>query len=394
MMATKILIDARVIGGEAQGSSTYLKGLYNSVYNHYKTEYELFFAGYHYESMKEAFPFLQKNKFIQLKSTSKFRLFGFEFPDIIKRNRIDFAHFQYMTPFIKNCKFIVTTHDVLFNDFKQDFPKWYAFKRNFLFKTSLQKSDIRLTVSEYSKKQIALHYNLPEDSLHITPNAVKKEFFQPFSINETQNNIFKRYNVKNYLLYVSRIETRKNHQLLMDAFRSLNLAQKGYQLVFIGNDTLDSKKEVSKIHQMKTDFPSHFHWFSNVNDKTLLDFYRGAKLFVYPSKAEGFGIPPIEAVAAGVNTICSNVTAMKDFDFFEDNYFSPENLEELKLKIQQNLEYSNRQWEAYYMKELIKKRYSWEVSSNLLNHLIQKEIKKEALNFSSLNLNNTLKAVA
>lgn len=394
MIATRLLIDARVIGGEAQGSSTYLKGLYNSLYQNFQKDYDLFFAGYCFESMKDAFPFLEQNRFIELKHTSKIQLFVHEFPKIIKQKNIDFAHFQYMTPFIKNCKFIVTTHDVLFNDFNEDFSKWYAFKRNLLFKESIKKSDIRLTVSNYSRDRIAFHYNLPKSSLHITPNAVRKEFFQPFDDTEASTRIRKNYGVEKYILYVSRIEPRKNHQLLMVAYRELNLAKQGIQLVFIGNDTLDSKNEVSKIKQLKTDFPNHFHWFPNIDDDSLLDFYRGAELFVYPSKAEGFGIPPIEAAAAGVTTLCSNATAMKDFDFFEDNCFCPNNLEELKLKIQQSLDNPDRAWEAYDLKEKIHKKYSWIVSSNLLHRLIQKERNPQILNTIPLKFQPTLEAVA
>ncbi|MFT4761663.1 MAG: glycosyltransferase involved in cell wall biosynthesis [Paraglaciecola sp.] len=373
MNTIKVLIDARVIGGEAQGSSTYLKGIYNNIHKHFGNVYDLFFAGYDFDSIKEAFPFLEKKRFIQLKSISKIGLLGFEFPKIIKQYNIDFSHFQYATPFVKNCKFIITTHDVLFNDFKDDFSKWYAFKRNFLFKLSLEKSEIRLTVSGYSRKRIANHYNLPQSSLHITPNGVRPEFFEAFDSKAVKMRIKQKFGAERYLLYVSRIEPRKNHKMVMDAFRELNLAEQGYQLVFIGNDTLKSKKEVAEINQMQACFPNHFHWFSNISDEDLINFYRGTELFVYPSKAEGFGIPPIEAVASGARTLCSNMTAMEDFNFFEGNYFSPDNLEELKMKISQIIDHPRRAWSTYVLKKIVEERYSWNVSSNLLHDLIQKE---------------------
>lgn len=394
MKKTRLLIDARVIGGEAQGSSTYLRGIYSNIYMHFGNAYDLFFAGYDFNSTKEAFPFLEQNRFIQLKSTSKMRLLGIEFPRIIKQNNIDFAHFQYVTPVVKNCKFVVTTHDVLFNDFKDDFSKWYAFKRNFLFKSSLKRSDIRLTVSDYSRKRIAHHYGISESSLHITPNAVRSDFFENFDLEETQRYIKEKFGVEKYLLYVSRIEPRKNHKILMDAFRALNLAEQGYQLVFIGNDTLQSKKEVGEINRMKADFPGQIHWFSDINDEDLIDFYRGTELFVYPSKAEGFGIPPIEAVAAGATTLCSNATAMGDFDFFEGHFFSPDNIEELKTKISRIIENPRRAWANYFRKEQVEKRYAWKISADLLHDLIQKEIQTETENVHQLTPEVSLSAVA
>ncbi|MGK0365478.1 MAG: glycosyltransferase involved in cell wall biosynthesis [Saprospiraceae bacterium] len=375
MSKIKILIDARIISGESQGSVTYLKGLYNSLYNNHGSVYDLFFAGYDFADMKEAFPFLEENRFILLTTSSKIKLLTWDFPRIINKYKIEFAHFQYITPLIKNCKFIVTTHDVLFNDFQEYFPKNYALKRNFLFKNSLQRSDIRLTVSDYSQFRIAAHYGIDINSLHITPNAVRKEFFEEFDKETVIKEIESKFGARNYLLYVSRIEPRKNHSIIIDAYRKLKLDNKDIHLVFIGNNTLDSKKETKAINQMKADFPEHFHWYSGLSDEEVLSFYRGAKMFIYPSKAEGFGIPPIEAGAAGINTLCSTATAMQDFTFLGGNLFSPEAPETLATKILDNLSQPKRKGELSYIREKIRTKYSWETSSNLLNRLIKEQVK-------------------
>ena len=375
MSKIKILVDARIISGESQGSVTYLKGLYNSLYNNHGSVYDLFFAGYDFADMKEAFPFLEESHFILLSTTSKIKLLTWDFPRIINKYKIEFAHFQYITPLIKNCKFIVTTHDVLFNDFQEYFPKNYALKRNFFFKNSLQKSEIKLTVSDYSLFRIAGHYGIDKNSLHITPNAVRKEFFEEYDKELVQKEIKEKFGAKNYLLYVSRIEPRKNHEIIIDAFRKLKLNQKDIHLVFIGNDTLGSIKEMKALKGMKTEFPDHFHWFSNLSDEEVLNFYRGAKMFIYPSKAEGFGIPPIEAAAAGINTLCSTATAMQDFTFFGDNFFSPEVPEGLAIKIQRNLSQPKSKNELLNIQERIRTKYSWETSSNLLNRLIKEQVK-------------------
>jgi len=375
MSKIKILVDARIISGESQGSVTYLKGLYNSLYNNHGNIYDLFFAGYDFADMKEAFPFLEENRFIPLTTTSKIKLLTWEFPRIINEYKIEFAHFQYITPLIKNCKFIVTTHDVLFNDFQEYFPKNYALKRNFLFKSSLKKSDIRLTVSDYSKIRIAGHYGIDRNSLHITPNAVRKEFFEDFDKEAVKKEIETKFGAKNYLLYVSRIEPRKNHKIILDVYKKLRLDKKDIHLVFIGNDTLDSKKEMKAINRMKAEFPNHFHSYSGLSDEDVLSFYRGAKMFIYPSKAEGFGIPPIEAAAAGITTLCSTATAMQEFTFFGDNCFSPEAPGGLAVKILDNIINPKRRSELSYIRKKVQTKYSWETSSNLLNKLIREQVK-------------------
>ena len=71
----KILVDARTIGGEGQGVVTYLKGLYNAFHERFGDEYELRFAGYDFGAMKQAFPFLQPQQFVPVRSCSRVELF-------------------------------------------------------------------------------------------------------------------------------------------------------------------------------------------------------------------------------------------------------------------------------------------------------------------------------
>ena len=91
-------------------------------------------------------------------------------------HNIDYAHFQYVIPPIKKCKYIVTIHDVLFLDFPQYFPFLYRLKNNLLFKYSAKKSDIVLTVSQYSKERIEMHFNI--NDVKIIPNAVDLTYFE------------------------------------------------------------------------------------------------------------------------------------------------------------------------------------------------------------------------
>ena len=176
--------------------------------------------------------------------------------------------------------------------------------------------------------------------------------------------------MENFILYVSRIEPRKNQQMLINAYRELGLGKQGIPLVFIGNDTLNSHKIVAKIQQLQQDYPKLVYWFSGLSDADVLAFYRAARLFVYPSTGEGFGIPPIEAAATGLPTLCSNVTAMRDFDFFGEAAFSPFDLEELKAKIQVFLETPPSKKELLNIKKIIKSRYSWDYGASLIHRLI------------------------
>ena len=101
----------------------------------------------------------------------------------------------------------------------------------------------------------------------------------------------------------------------------------------------------------------------DINDSELRAFYKNANLFIYPSIAEGFGIPPIEAVAEGTATLCSNSTAMSDFTFLGSDLFDPYNLDELKTKILDKLSKPADLNRTATLKQTVAEKYSWSKSA-------------------------------
>ncbi len=367
----KILIDARCIGGEGQGMLTYIVGLYNAFHNQYNKEYELFIAGYEYNSVKKEFTWLEKENFIQLSNRSKWWLYIIEFPKVIRKYQIDYAHFQYMVPFVKNCKFIVTTHDVLFLDFPKEFSFSYRIKRKVLFYLSLIRSDIKLTVSDYSRKRMAYHFDLDPSKISITRNAVNDNFFKPYEQNVIRKELKKTFGINNYLLYVSRIEHRKNQLQLLNEYKSLNLADSNIHLVLVGNNTLQDANLSQKIKETITQYPGKVHWLKGLSNAELLKIYQGARLFIYPSKAEGFGIPPIEAAGLGINTICAKNTAMEDFTFLGNNLYPDNQPQALTNAIIKNLNNPPTPTQLKMISTHIKTEYSWEKSALIVHKEIQ-----------------------
>jgi glycosyltransferase involved in cell wall biosynthesis len=336
-----------------------LKGLYCELVK-LLPETTFFFAAYNAESIRTEIGEYPNVHFVQLKRGKYLRLL-IELPLLIRKHKIDYAHFQYISPPLKNCKTIVTVHDILFKDFKNLFPLKYRLINNFLFRLSAKRANVLLTVSEYSRQRIALHYKIRVNKIGITPNGISKDFFGAAD-SARKIDVKQKYNLDQYILYVSRIEPRKNHLLLLRAFSELRLWEKNYKLVCIGKKDFSYHDIDLFLDTCSNECRRSILLLQDISDSELQAFYTNANLFVYPSIAEGFGIPPIEAVAQGTATLCSNSTAMSDFTFLGDDLFDPTNLDELKTKILDKLSKPTDLNRILTLKQTVAEKYSWQRS--------------------------------
>ncbi|MEZ4792899.1 MAG: glycosyltransferase family 1 protein [Gelidibacter sp.] len=348
-----ILIDAHVFDDKHQGTRTYLKGLYSELIPLAK-DWNFFMVANDIANLKDEFGEHANVTYIPLKSHNKFYRLLVELPAIIRKYNIDYSHYQYVGTPIKAGKQIITTHDILFEqkEFKSYFPFKYRLTNSFLFKRSAKHADVLLTVSKYSRHKISELYDIPLETIHVTPNAVHANF-KRHSFQEASNGIL---DLGKYILYVARIEPRKNHLALLKAFTELQLAQKGYKLVFIGRKDIPNPELEAYNAKSKPINGDAVVWLDSIPNDELASYYQHCELFVFPSFAEGFGIPPLEAMATGCKLLCSKNTAMADFNLPESLTFDPYNVGELKLKMQQQL---NTDEVLVDMYNKILEKYNW-----------------------------------
>jgi glycosyltransferase involved in cell wall biosynthesis len=366
MKSIKLFVDGHVFDGEFQGTRTYLKEIYSKILEIDPTII-IYFGVNDVENIKNTFSHFDNARFIEYESNSSIKRIFFEIPNIIDQLNCTHAHFQYVIPFKKNknCQYIVTIHDILFNDFPDEFSLFYRLQRNFLFYLSARRCDYLLTVSGYSKQQISRQYKIDSNSIIITPNGVSDEFFDyQFSKAESKQFIKDKYVVEKYIAYISRIEPRKNQVLLLDVYLQEKLWQKGYSLVFIGSNSLKTEF-CNKLSSLEPMVSENVKWIEQVDFADLKHFLNGAEVFVYPSKAEGFGIPPLEAAAMQTPVLCSSVTAMREFDFFKPYTFDPDNSVDFKEKLIDMLEHLSS-IDVTTIQEIVRQKYSWEKSAQIL----------------------------
>ena len=360
MKTVNFFVDCHVFDGNLQGTTTYLKGLYQELIKDKNNNF--FLAAYDTDNLKLVFGTHENVIYLKYSFKNKLYRLLIDIPMLIQQNKIDYAHFQYIVSPIKKCKYIVTIHDVLFLDFPFYFPLLYRIKNKFLFKYSAKKSEYVLTVSEYSKEKIEKHFNI--SNVKIIPNAIDSVFFEKFEKKEEIQIVKTKFNLENYFLFVSRWEPRKNHHNLLKTYVE-NEYFKKYKLVFVGDDAINSKAYNEYYHSLDDEIKANIIRLRKINYSDLIHLVRAASLSVYPSFAEGFGIPPLESIASCVPTVCSNTTAMSNFDFIGDCLFDPSSPIDMNVKIQTALSDN-------FIKEKQKQvnlNYNWKLSASFFKEI-------------------------
>ncbi|MCU7548983.1 glycosyltransferase family 4 protein [Chitinophagaceae bacterium LB-8] len=369
----KLFVDAHCFDTEYQGTQTFVKELYTEL-SKQQDDLDIYFGSRYPDRISQALPFIEPSKILpyQKHKLPYFRLF-FDIPAILSKHAFHFAHFQNIAPvFNGRSRHIVTLHDVLFNDYKQDFPKSYRYSRNWLFKRSFKQAQIKTTVSQYSLKRICYHYKISPHQISIISNAVNKPATTIFSSKSAaQNYISTKYGIQNFILCVSRIEPRKNQLLLLDTYLQLGLQNQNIALVFIGKESIPTPKFRKKLQEQLESSESQVYWLEQVNYLELQAFYNASLLFVYPSKAEGFGIPPLEAALCNVPVLCSSTTAMESFSFFNPYTFCPDNVLEFKEKLHRMLKEPLTHQTLVSIQKKILDQYSWAQSAQKFYQLIK-----------------------
>ena len=376
-----ILIDAHVFDGEYQGSRTYIKEIYskaiiqNSHINYY-------FAASNVERLKKIFPQGNNVHYVKLKCKNKYFRLLVEFPVIIKSNKIDYAHFQYICPIIKNTKWIVSIHDILFIDNKKYFPVKYRVIRRILFAISAMRADIITTISRYSLESISKHFNIPSGDIILATCGVGELYLEARDKAKAKEYVKERYGLEKYIIYVSRIEPRKNHHSLLTAFLELELDKIGYNIVFVGEESISNDLYNNILNgAQKKRIESSLVRLSNVSDEELKNLLLATKIAVYPSLAEGFGIPPLESAVMEVPTICSNMTSMEDFQFFGINHIVP-SVENIKHAISAIID-GKQEIDYKAIRNKIINTYKWEMSSKILIGALKKNNRNQCNNINN-----------
>jgi len=235
-------------------------------------------------------------------------------PMALRREHADLFHApHYVLPPLIHCRSVVTIHDIIHLVFPQYLPGRlaYAYARASLW-TAAHRSDRILTVSETSKLDILRRFRVPADKITVVYNAIDDRLLVTPGEDDVER-VRVRYQLRDpFALYVGNIKPHKNLERLIEAFDCLR-REPGFEalkLIIIGDQISKYQGLRRAVHEHKLHKAVRFFGF--VPLETLAVLYRLAGVFVFPSLYEGFGLPPLEAMACGVPVVTSNVSSLPE----------------------------------------------------------------------------------
>ncbi len=252
---------------------------------------------------------------------------------IIDRTKILFipAGMIPVLPF-RSGKMITTIHDVCFFDYPEYYSKKELFIQKLAFKLGMSLSNKIITVSEFSKQKILEHYKCNPNKISVTYLGYDDKLYKKIEDTTAFDRIRKKYDLpENFVLYIGRIEEKKNILNQIRAFKNFAKKYPDYKFVLIGKKGYGYDNIKTNI--FNEDLEDSIIELGYVNNEDTAVILNMAKIFMFVSNYEGFGLPLLEAMACGVPVITSNVTSLPEIAGNAALYSEPNNT----MKITENL---------------------------------------------------------
>jgi len=227
-------------------------------------------------------------------------------------NNLDIIHNPYQAPTffnLKKQKYIITVHDLIQILFPKEVKPLVHLIQKTMLPRTLKTADMVIVVSHSTKYDLIKYLKIPENKIKVIYHGVNKNY-KPLSDNEIKN-IRRKYNLKYpFILYVGGIGGQKNIPTLIKAFYKIKKLGVPYKLVLTGKKRW-KYREIFKLVD-KLNLQKDVIFTGYVPEGDLPALYNAADLFVYPSLYEGFGLPPLEAMACGTPVITSNTSSLPE----------------------------------------------------------------------------------
>jgi glycosyltransferase involved in cell wall biosynthesis len=234
-----------------------------------------------------------------------------QLPALVKNSKVDLLHsLHYTRPVVLPCKSVVTFHDMTFFLF----PELHTRVKRLFFPLAIRYSarhaDALITISESTRTDAMRILRIPPERIFAAPLGISADF-RPIDDPALLEQGRQAHHLPDkFILYVGLIEPRKNIPFLLKAYARLLKQGNPPHLVLVGRQGWMYDQVIKLIEQLKLEGKVQFAGY--ISPQNLPIVYNLAQIFVYPSTYEGFGFPPLEAMACGIPVITTAISAMLD----------------------------------------------------------------------------------
>jgi len=293
-----------------------------------------------------------------------------EFRTALKRLNCDLVHIPnlFAIPRALPCPYVMTVHDMLehMSRAREQSGFWRSLHFQ-LTKRVLSGATRIFAVSNFTRTEIEKLFDIPSDRVEVVYNAIDERFLHGHASAADRDLIARRYQVTYpFLLYAGRISPHKNVVRMIEAFSALKTelerdqAFPDLKLIIIGDD-LSGNPDLRRT-VVRSGVQHDVRFLGFVPIEVLRIFYDEAKIFIFPSLYEGFGLPPLEAMAHGTPVVTSNVSSLPEVVGNAAVLVNPENVFEIMRALHRVLTdqpLRDRMKERGYQQAM---RFSWETS--------------------------------
>lgn len=269
----------------------------------------------------------------------------------------------------KDCRQVIIVHDLTF----ELYPEFFTAKNRLWHKLigpkqMCQNADVIIAISHNTKNDIVKIFGINPNKIQMIYPGIANNFFEQIA-DDQKIATKKKYNLPdNYIFYLGNLEPRKNIETLLKAFELLE--DKNISLVLAGSKAWKYKNINKLYNNSKVKNRIKFLGYVDAADKPAL--YNLAKVFVYPSIYEGFGLPPLEAAASGTPVISSFNSSLVEAVGKSGLLIDPNNYNELAKVIDKLLNDEKLQQHLIERGKENVKKFKWEVASAKILEIITK----------------------
>lgn len=236
-------------------------------------------------------------------------------PFLLKQHKLSIMHYpdHNLLPLV--CKparkVVVTIHDVISSWLSEELLD-RPFNKKIIYTLKHQhKIDKIVTVSEYSKKQIVKLFKVPENKLYVIPNGVDLDLFAREK-KSSKEYVRKRFCIdKPFIFHVSSLRKVKNIDSILFVAKVIVETNRDLHIVLAGG--FEHTKGWVEKRVRKLGIGEKVHLLGSVSNHDLICLYNSAEMFLFPSLAEGFGVPVLEAMACGCPVVASDIPPFREF---------------------------------------------------------------------------------